>query len=268
MLAARGALEEGVAGDGEGAVETLGDPDGWATLAGRISVAGAAPVNPPLTVDKDVEVCAPGGRQVLDEAVLVGPDNGLQNVLIYVASTIPTDNPAWLHDSYAELRTAEVEFDQKNCIFLTRVGVMWSTQTLKVLNSDPVGHNTNLASKRGAKAQDILIPAGGYAMYEPGAASPTPFGVSCAIHPWMKASMMVCDHPYYAVTKADGSFEIPNLPSGVPLEFRVWQEKAGFVQAVTVDGSAAKWSKGRFTRTLANGERVELNVVIDATIFQ
>jgi len=260
----RGVLESGVAST-EAASQSLGDPVGWAALFGKFTLAGAAPPNPALRVDKDVEVCAPGGKTVFDEAVVVGPDGGLANVLVFISSPIPPDNSAWIHESYASLREAEVIFDQKACVFLTRVGSMWSTQTLKILNSDPVGHNTNLASKRGAKAQDTLIPAGGSALYQPGAASPTPFPVSCAIHPWMKASMMVCDHPYFAVTKDDGSFEIVNVPAGVKLEFRVWHEKAGFVQPATVTGADSKWSKGRFQLQLADGDRHEMNAVIDVS---
>lgn len=101
---------------------------------------------------------APGGKQVLDNIVMVGPGGALQNVLVYVSSTIPSDNPAWIHESYESVRNGEVIFDQKNCIFLSRLGAMWSTQTLKVLNSDPVGHNTNLDSKRGATGRIFPFP--------------------------------------------------------------------------------------------------------------
>ena len=145
----RSALEEGVSSGESGAVEALADPTGWATLSGTFKIDGAPPPNQPLTVDKDVGVCAPGGKQVLDNIVMVGPGGVLQNVLVYVSSKIPSDNPAWIHDSYAATRSAEVIFDQKDCIFLSRLGTMWSTQTLKVLNSDPVGHNTNIEGKNG-----------------------------------------------------------------------------------------------------------------------
>lgn len=266
----RGALEEGVSGEGgAGSVAAaLPDPTGWATISGTFKINGAAPANQPLKVDKDVEVCAPGGSQVLDNIVMVGPGGSLQNVLVYVSSTIPSDNPAWIHESYEAIRTGEVIFDQKNCIFLSRLGAMWSTQTLRVLNSDPVGHNTNLDSKRGATGANITIPANGSAPYVPGAASPAPFPVSCSIHPWMKASMMVCESPYFAVTDANGAFSIANVPAGVELEYRVWHEKAGYIQTAMVGGASEKWSKGKFKRNLAAGEDVKLDVVVDASVFQ
>ena len=267
MSNVRQALEAGIESSG-GAVASVANPTGFATLAGKFVLDGTAPPNPPLNVTKDVAVCAPGGVQVFDQIVVVGPGNGIKNVLLYISSKIPTDNPAWIHESYAAQRDAEVIFDQRNCVFLSRVGTMWSTQKLKILNSDPVGHNTNLAYKRGAKAQNTLIPEHAFAYYEPGAASPQPFPVSCSIHPWMKANMMVCDHPYSAVTGDDGSFEIANVPAGVELEFRVWQEKSGFLQDVSVDGNNEKWSRGRFKVTLNPDERREMNVTVDASAFQ
>ncbi len=264
----RKSLEQGASSEDPGAAMETADPTGWATLSGTFKITGSVPANKPLTIDKDVDVCAPGGRQVLDDIVLVGPGGAIQNVLVYVSSTIPSDNPAWVHESYASARTAEVIFDQKNCVFLSRLGVMWSSQTLKVLNSDPIGHNTNLASVRGAKAANISIPANGFAPYEPGAASPAPFSVSCSIHPWMKASMMVCDNPYFAVTDANGVFSIANVPAGVELEFRVWHEKSSYIQDVTVNSAGEKWSKGKFTRNFSAGDDAKMDVAIEASIFQ
>ncbi|MGE0759493.1 MAG: hypothetical protein AB7F89_04540 [Pirellulaceae bacterium] len=252
---------------GEEAAPTA-EPDGWGTLKGKFVVNGTPPVRVPLTVNKDTEVCSPGGKQPLAETVVVGAEGELQNVLVFLTTPIAADNPKWLHESYAEARSAEVLFDQKNCVFLSHVASMWAPQTLKVLNSDPVGHNTNLDSKRGAAAGNFTVAANSSALYQPGKASPAPFPVSCSIHPWMSAWLMVCESPYFAVTAADGTFEIKNLPAGVPLEFRVWQEKANFLQQVTVNGEAQKWNRGRFTVTLAKDEQRDVNVAVDATIFE
>ena len=38
--------------------------------------------------------------------------------------------------------------------------------------------------------------------------------VKCNIHPWMQAYIHVMEHPYFAVSGADGTFEIGNLPPG------------------------------------------------------
>lgn len=265
-------LQAGQKGGGAAAVSAA-EPTGWANLKGRFTLTGSPPARVPLNANKDMEVCVPGGVQPLDQGVVIGPENGIQNVLIYLSSVAPPDNPKWEHESYAGSKSGEVVFDQKNCVFQTHVAAMRATQKMRVLNSDPVGHNTNLDSKRGSAAANFTVaalttvPANAPA-YVPLKSCPAPFGVSCSIHPWMKAWLMVCDTPYFAVTKNDGTFEIKNIPAGVPLDFRVWQERAGYVQAVTVDGTASQWKRGKFTLTLNNDETKELNVSIDATVFK
>ena len=79
--------------------------------------------------------------------------------------------------------------------------------------------------------------------------------------------MLVRDNPYFAVTKADGTFEIANVPAGVPLEFRVWQEKSKFLQKVTVNGKPETWNKGRIKTTLQPDQALVLDVAVDAAAF-
>src|SRR5262245_47192041 len=50
--------------------------------------------------------------------------------------------------------------------------------------------------------------------------------VGCDIHSWMVAWVGVETHPYYAVSGADGSFKIANVPPG-KRTIRVWHEKFG-----------------------------------------
>jgi len=38
--------------------------------------------------------------------------------------------------------------------------------------------------------------------------------LKCGVHGWMHAYVAVQDHPFFAVTRADGTFEIKNLPKG------------------------------------------------------
>lgn len=264
--AVRKVFEKGV-GSGGAAEVALADPTGWATVSGKFTLTGEAPANPTLTIDKDTEVCRAGGTE--DRVLLIGPGNGIQNVLIYVSSKVPDDDPKWIHESYAANREAEVTFDQKNCVFLSRIGTMWAPQTLRVLNSDPIGHNTKLDSTFGAKSDNLTVPANGSVPYVPGGASSRgPFPVSCSIHPWMRASMMVCENPYFAVSAEDGSFKIENVPAGVELEFRVWHEKPTFIkEEVNVNGAPKKWKRGTFSEKLNDGDTLTLDVVMDAAVF-
>lgn len=267
VVALRTAFGGGATTDNAATAPVLAEPQGWATIKGTFKLAGTAPAREPLSVTKDQEVCAPGGKQVLSERLVVDANGGIKDVVIYLATKYPAGNAAWEHADYAASREGTLEFDQKNCIFLTHLLAMRSTQKLKILNSDPVGHNTNITGGGRASASNNNIPAASFMLYEPGGESPEPFSVSCSIHPWMLAQMLVRDNPYFAVTKADGTFEIPNVPAGVPLEFRVWQERSKFLQEVSVNGKAEKWPKGRLKTTLQPDQALVLDVTVDAAAF-
>lgn len=47
------------------------------------------------------------------------------------------------------------------------------------------------------------------------------------IHPWVRGFVWAFDHPYAAVTDADGSFRIPSAPAGT-WRLVVWHERAGY----------------------------------------
>ena len=61
----------------------------------------------------------------------------------------------------------------------------------------------------------------------------------CDVHPWMGAYMGVLDHPFFAVSGADGSFEIDGLPAG-DYVIEAWHETLGTqTQSVTVAADGA-----------------------------
>jgi hypothetical protein len=57
------------------------------------------------------------------------------------------------------------------------------------------------------------------------------------------------------VTKADGSFEIPNLPAGEKVEFQVWHEKQSKLAA------KPEWAQGRFTVTIPKDDVLDLGQI-------
>jgi hypothetical protein len=54
--------------------------------------------------------------------------------------------------------------------------------------------------------------------------------LKCDVHPWMRGWLGVLDHPYFAVTGADGAFTLPNVPAG---DYVVgsWHERFGTREA-------------------------------------
>jgi hypothetical protein len=224
---------------------------GWAALKGRFMFAGTPAAPKALIVDKDMEVCGRGGMKLYDRSLVVDPSSqGLANVVVFARKTSRVKDP---------VPTEPAVFDQKDCEFLTPVFAARVGQPVDVRNSDPIGHNTNIAGT----AFNQLIPANAATVYKPDSETGLPTMVTCNIHPWMKAYAMFRKDGYVAVSAADGSFEIRDLPAGETIEFQVWHERsAGPSGALGLAQPALKWTpKGRFQVRLEEGEVRDLGTL-------
>src|SRR3954468_6389323 len=64
---------------------------------------------------------------------------------------------------------------------------------------------------------------------ENGGVNSIPCYIVCDVHPWMTGKLHVLDHPYYTLTKADGTFELPIVPAGAEVNVMAWHESIGYV---------------------------------------
>ena len=224
---------------------------GWGTLKGRFTFAGASGQPKALVVDKDTEVCSKGGMKLLDRSLLIDPSSkGLANVVVFARKTSRVK---------AAVSETPLVFDQKNCEFISPVFAARVGQPVDVRNSDPIGHNTNIAGS----SFNQLIPAGQGTVYKPDAETGMPTMVTCNIHPWMKAYAVFRKDGYVAVSSPDGSFTISDLPAGEMIEFQVWHERSsGPNGAVGIEKPDLKWTpKGRFQIKLEPDEVKDLGTL-------
>lgn len=218
----------------------------WATVKGQVLFPAdkELPKRDPLNVTQDKDHCLSKGN-ILDESVIVNPKNrGVKNVVVWLR---PDDEdpkakfaPAQIHPDDAKRKPAEVTIDQPCCMFVERVTTARPGDTLVVKNSAPVAHNFFWSSGSNGEYNVTVPKMEKWTMPEKIAAESPPIQYKCTIHGWMTGYVRVFDHPYYAVTDADGKFEIKNAPAG---KFKIvyWHEN-GF------KGGA----KGRF------GEEIEI----------
>jgi hypothetical protein len=262
---------------GGGAVVVLPDPEGFASLRGTFKINESNGALKPLvnltTSGNDRTYCGP----VRDDRIVVDSQKNLKNVLIFLSMKLPAAEEQrygkWIHESYRETESAVLTgaaaFDQEKCRFKSRIFAMRATQTVKILNSDTVGHNTNVKGPLGVASINPTLPGGSDVDYTPGGPAKSPFAVSCSVHPWMSSWMISLDHPYFAVTAADGSFEIKDLPAGVELTFSLWHEKTQWLKNVdVVPADQIKTDKrGKFKMTLSAGQETEIAVDLDASLL-
>jgi len=200
---------------------------GTGTLRGRIELTGnMAPL--PLLHGKGAEVKDAAVCAVVDipDQTIVTKDGGLANVFIYLRKP-----PKVTGGNVGE---ASIIFDQKNCVFKPHAMIMRVGQTVKILNSDGVAHNTHTFGQKNPQFNSIVSPndaVGVPLIYKK--AEQDPISVVCDIHPWMKGYHLPVDHPFAAISAEDGSFEIKDLPAGKH-EFKVWHEAGGLIEKALV----------------------------------
>jgi plastocyanin len=234
--------------------------DEWASIKGKFVFGGAPAAAAELKADKDVEVC--GKHKLFAEELVVGDDKGIANVVVYVRDKDVKVNPDIAKAAAAD----KVVLDNKNCRFEPHVAFVQTGQQLIVKNSDTASHNSNIATVKNAPSNN-LIPGGGEATTTFTKDEAIPAQVTCNIHPWMKAWLVVRPNPYAAVSKVDGTFEIKGVPVG-EVELQFWHEKAGYIGEMTIGGKAEKAAKGRKKVAVAAAGTDLGEITLDPAVFQ
>ncbi len=246
------------------AVSAATGADGqWGTLKGRFLYDGKVPGQKKLNISKDVEVCSK--HTPMDESLVVDADGGLANVTVYIRPK--RGSKIKVHPDYAKTQEDKVVLTNNSCRFEPHLTLMRTTQTLTLKNEDPVGHNTKADFfKASSYSFNQQIPSGGSVDMKVERAEGRPVPVQCNIHPWMQGYLLVRADPYMAVSGADGSFTIENIPVGT-YEFQFWQEKAGYLKGIEFAGGKAN-KKGRAKVKIKAGENSLGDVKVSAKLFQ
>ena len=202
--------------------------DGPGLVTGKVSFDGEPPVRTPVKMAADPN-CKPGPES-LSETTVVSADRGLKNVFVYVKDG--------LGNAVYETPVAPISLDQMGCRYEPHVFGVFVGQPVEIKNSDPTLHNVHAIPKNNEEfnfgQQDQKAPVVTKTFTKP------EIGVSfrCDVHGWMRSYANVVTHPFFAVTKEDGSFEIKGLAPGT-YTIEAWHERLGTqTQQVTISESA------------------------------
>lgn len=186
-------------------------------VRGSVRVTGTPAPNPDIWMRND-PMCQPSGAAPVQEAVVTGADGRLANVFVQLTGAFP-ETP---------VPSEPVLIDQRGCLYRPRVVGLRVGQPLRVSNSDHGVHNVHGLST-GNDGFNVAQPAAGmhndFKLKTEGV-----LRIVCDLHPWMVAFVGVVPHPYFAVTGADGSFEIRDVPAGLH-RLQAWHEQLGVLTA-------------------------------------
>ncbi len=113
-------------------------------------------------------------------------------------------------------------------------------QKLVIRNSDPTLHNVHALPSKNEEFNQGQ-PFQGMELEKTFDQPEVMVRFKCDVHPWMSSYMGVLNHPFFAVSGADGSFSIDGLPAG-DYEVEAWHEELGaktMSVSVAADGTAA-----------------------------
>lgn len=187
-------------------------------IRGSVKFRGPRPVMPVIDFSSNPQ-CerAHLHKQVREETVVVNPNGTLRNTLVWLKSGV--SQRRW------ESPAASATLDQNGCVYQPHVLALMTNQDLEIRNSDPVNHNVHIESTVNLGASEMEFPRG-ESIHKRYLRQEVWFPVACSVHPWMHAYIAVIAHPFFAVTGADGEFDLKGVPPG-EYTLEAVQEKLG-----------------------------------------
>ena len=187
---------------------------GGGTVSGKITYSGA-PVEPEVVaIDKDIEVCGES-KEVL--RVKTDGSGGLADAVVRITD-ITTGK---------ELTSLGSEFvlDQVDCEYVPAALIVPVGTAVTIKNSDAILHNVHTTPFDNPPL-NVAQPATEPEIMSPAFTIPEIIEVGCDVHQWMHAAIVVVDNPYAAVTGADGTFTLTDVPPG-EYTVEVWHQELG-----------------------------------------
>jgi len=172
-------------------------------ITGRVLFKGTAPEPIKIRMAADPR-CLQANPNGAERRQIDGKNGGLANVVVAIKTKVK---------GAAAPLTTPVVLDQLGCMYNPTVVALMVGQPLKMRNSDETLHNIHPRPVVN-EGFNVGQPRKGSENEKKFDKPETLFPVSCDVHPWMRAYIAIFDHPFFTITKEDGSFEIPNVPPG------------------------------------------------------
>ena len=215
------------------AIGLAAGPVASGTISGVVKVdAKKIRAAKPVKMEADPDCVAKHTEPLMSERYVVDADKNVKNVFVYIKTG--------LEGQTFEPLKKPAQLDQVGCAYVPRVLGLMVGQPLRILNSDRLLHNVHMMPKlneefnKAMPARVRKLPVPGKMFSQPEVMIP----FKCDVHPWMAAYIGVLPHPFFAVSGADGSFAIENVPPG-KYTLEAWHEFfTGQVQDIEVADGA------------------------------
>ncbi len=217
------------------------DPATAGSVTGTIKFNGKAPT--PIVIDmaQDPACSAVSKNPNLTEQYVIH-DGRLANVFVYVKDGLgnriymPTKTP--------------VVLDQRGCRYVPHVIGAMVGQPVEFRNSDRTMHNIHVVPPGSDDSSGFDISQAPMAGTEQHIFRNTGLMIParCNNHPWMEGFLNAVENPFFAVSNADGTYEIRGLPPGTYTLVAIHEKLGTQSQQITIQSQQASTANFAFSK--------------------
>lgn len=193
---------------------------GGVRLTGTIDFDGPLPADTIIQLPPDAQGC---GQRITDHRV--------ERTGTRIGGAI-----VWLTDirSGKPLPLARrFELANEDCMLTPQVQAVVSPATLNVVSGDVALHRDRIINV-GTGELEAIAPFndnGEVVPFDSLLTGTEQLEITCELHPWAKAHILVFDHPYFATSEKTGAFSIDDIPAGT-YHVKAWHPLLGVAEQV------------------------------------
>ncbi len=199
-------------------------------ITGRVVWEGPSVTVPPMAINKNEDSCDKGGSGMRESVrLLVSKSGGIANAVVYLEGVAKGK----------AMSKEDLVIDQEGCRYVPHITIAPRKAKITLKSSDDILHNIHMF---GAAHYNIPFPDKNSVLKIFRKAGVV--RLQCdAGHGWMSAYIHVVNHPYYAVTDADGNFKLTDIPPG-EYTLGMWHENWVVTNEVKKDGEVVGYEFG------------------------
>lgn len=214
-----------------------GDPSNsnqsFGTIKGRIVFDGDVPKSQEVDLDKaglnesDMKWFKSAGPILNQDWVIDPKSKSVQWVYVWL-QPLQKNDKLIIHDSLRVIAPEKkfITIEQEPQGYVPHAAAIQEGQGIIMKNSGPVAHVFNFSGFDNESFNRAMPPKSEIKV-DTLKKEKSATLINCPPHPWERMFLRIFDHPYFAVTNAEGQFEFNLVPKG-PCRLVVWHEKLGF----------------------------------------
>lgn len=184
-------------------------------IRGKVTFEGTPKKFKPIDMSAEPSCAKFYTSSPMPETSVTGPQNTLQNVIVYISEGAPEEKSA---------ATSIIHLNQRGCRYTPHIISAQAGQEVWVQNDDSVTHSVHPMAHANAEWNRSQPPGTPPVVIRYDQAEF--IRVKCELHSWMRGVLAIFKNSHHDVTDNTGAFSLPELPPG-KYTVTAWHELYG-----------------------------------------